>query len=243
MEVALRGVRKSDLKGSIAVTGFRGFGMVGYMTSKHLALALKADKIGYILIESMPPFVTIEEDGVGYPFEVYYLRKPKTLIIVNRAVPERDSIEEYTRGLAEWMGELDLKFSILVGGLSRDFMPPGDPHGYRWLKNRFYEGPLLEAPQLEYGLGVMGPLALLYMYLDYFEVPAAMVLPYSLVEGVDYDAVLLGVKVIADKMLEAEVSLADLEALARTQRAEIERMLRILEQERREEREAKGIYM
>jgi uncharacterized protein len=243
MEVVLRGVSRRDLRGSILVTGFRGFGMVGYMASKHLALALGASKVGYILADTMPPFIAVEEDGIGYPFDVYYSREAGATILVNRAVPEREVADEYSRFLAEWAKNVGFRFTVLLGGLSREFKPPGDEHGYRWLHNTFYEGPQLEAPKLEYGLGVMGPLALLYIYLDYYEVPSIMILPYSIVEGVDYDAALLGIKVVASKLLKVTLQLPELETLARTQRAEFERIIRLLEREEREEHESRGIYM
>lgn len=243
MEVVLRGADRRDLRGSILVTGFRGFGMVGYMASKHLALALGASKVGYIISEAMPPFIAIEEDGVGYPFDIYYSGEAKVTILVNRAVPEREVADEYTRFVAEWARNTGFKYVVLLGGLSREFKPPGDEYGYRWLHNSYYDGPQLEAPKLELGLGVMGPLALLYIYLDYYEVPAVMILPYSIVEGVDYDAALLGIKVVSSKLLKLTLQLPELETLARTQRAEFERILKLIEREEKEEHESRGMYM
>ncbi|MEM2224407.1 MAG: PAC2 family protein [Acidilobaceae archaeon] len=240
MKVVMRGISRGELSGTTLITGFRGFGMVGYMASKHLALALEARKIGYILVDLMPPFIAVEEDGLGYPFDIYYSDKAKSTIIVNRALPEREFIDYYTRSLARWASKIGFNYAILLGGLSRDFKPPNDPHGYRWLYNRHYKGPILEAPLLEIGLGVMGPLASLYMYLDYEKVPSIMILPYSMVEGVDYDASLLAVKIVSRKLLEVDVRLAELETLARTQKAEVERMISMIE---REERESKGIFM
>ena len=243
MEIVIRGIDRSGLKGSILVTGFRGFGMVGYMASKHLALALGASKIGYIISEVMPPFIAIEEDGIGYPFDIYYSREFKVTILVNRAVPEREVADEFTRTIAEWARNTGFRFVVLLGGLSKEFKPPGDEYGYRWLHNPYYDGPQLEAPKLEYGLGVMGPLALLYIYLDYYEVPTIMILPYSIVEGVDYDAALLGIKVVSTKLLKVTLQLPELEILARTQRAEFERIIKLIEREEREEHESRGIYM
>jgi uncharacterized protein len=243
LEVVLREVSRGDLRGSILVTGFRGFGMVGYMASKHLALALRASKVGYILSDSMPPFIAVEEDGVGYPFDIYYSREARTTILVNRAVPDRDVADEYTRFVAEWAKSIGFDFVVLLGGLSREFRPPGEEYGYRWLHNAFYDGPQLEAPKLEYGLGVMGPLALLYIYLDYYEVPTVMILPYSIVEGVDYEAALLGIKVVSSKLLRVTLQLPELETLARTQRAEFEKIIKLIEREEREEHESKGMYM
>lgn len=244
MKIVLKGVSRKELADSVLITGFRGFGMVGYMTSKYLALALKARKVGYVLTEFLPPFIVVEEDGIGYPFEIYYSDKARVTVLVNRALPEREFMDEYTFGIARWVSRVGFKYVTLVGGLSREFKSPNDTFGYRWAHNSRYNGPLLDAPQLEVGLGVMGPLALLYVYLDYVRAPAAMILPYSFVEGVDYDATLVGIKVISHNMLRLEVSPTELETMARLQRAEAERIIQMVEREaEKEDQESKGMFM
>jgi hypothetical protein len=48
---------------------------------------------------------------------------------------------------------------------------------------------------------------------------------------------------VASKLLKVTLQLPELETLARTQRAEFERIIRLLEREEREEHESRGIYM
>jgi len=242
------GVDEEELRGAVLVTGFRGFGMVGYLVSKYLALLLKAEKVGYILTSHTPPMILVEEDGTGFPFDIYLVREPvKTVIIVNRALPEREHMDEYVEGVARWARRIGVKYSVLTGGLSRDYRQDEEKHGYRYLANRFYRGPELEAPQMEEGLGVMGPLALLYIYMDYYGVPAVIVLPYSAVEEVDYAAAAVGVKLIAEKMLGVQVDVSKLEELAVKHREMVESIISLMmgEQEASEEekREGSGMYM
>jgi len=241
-------VDEEELRGAVLVTGFRGFGMVGYLVSKYLALLLKAEKVGYILTSQTPPMILVEEDGVGFPFDIYLVREPvRTIIIVNRALPEREKMDEYVEGVAEWASRIGVKYSVLTGGLSRDYKPEEEKYGYRYVANRFYQGPELEAPVMEEGLGVMGPLALLYVYMDYYKVPALIVLPYSTVEEVDYAAAAVGVKLIAEKMLGVEVDVSKLEELAAKHKEMIESILRLMMGEEggeeEEKKEGSGMYM
>ena len=234
---------KDETRGSVLITGFRGFGLVGYLVSKYMALSINAKKRGYILLhEAMPPLVMIEEDGVGYPFDIYHSREKRVTVVVNRALPERELQDEYVRGLARWISDMGFKYVILAGGLSREFRPRDERHEYRWLPNSYYKGPKPEAPLMETGLGVVGPLALLYIYLDYYQVPAIMVLPYAVAERVDYDAVLVGLRVITKDLLEVEVSLEELEKIAKLHRMELERIERLLE-EQEKGGEQGGIYI
>lgn len=237
MEVVLE-VSGSELRGSTAITGFRGFGMVGYLVSKHLALSMRAEKVGTILADSMPPVILVEEDGVGYPYDVYYSRERRALIVVNRSVPGTDAQDEYARFLSSWFRGLGVSRVILVGGLAREFRPEGEEHGYRWIRNKYYEGPLPRAPTMEYGLGVMGPLSLLYMHLERYKIPTIMILPYTVVEGVEFNSILLGVRVIAEELLSAKLDLKYLEGLVKAQKVEMEKVLSMVER-----RETGGIFM
>ncbi len=238
-------VDRRDLEGAVFVTGFRGFGMVGYLVSKYLALLLNARKIGYILTESMPPVVLIEDDGPGYPYDIYLVDDPKTLIVVNRALPEREHTDEYIWGLADWVSRIKPRVAVLVGGLRVEYKPEEEKFGYRHIENKFYSGPLLEAPKMEAGLGVMGPLALLYMHLDYQQVPAVIFLPYTTAEEADWQAAAFGVKFIAKKFLNAEVDVKTLEEMGIKQRELVEQLMKMLSEESKEKegKEKPGIYM
>ena len=239
-----------ELSEAIIVTGFRGFGMVGYLVSKHLALGLEARKIGYILTRPSPPFIIVEEDGVGMPFDVYYKEDPKTVIIVNRALPEKEIADEYVEALVKFAREINSKFMVLVGGLNKTFMYGEEEYGYRHKPNKYYQGPRLKAPEMETGLGVMGPLALLYIYTVHYKVPSIIVLPYSTVEEIDYNAALKGVRVVAGEILNVEIDTSLLEEYAEKWKVERERLMEMLgpmlsgrSEEEDESDRHKGIYM
>ena len=237
-------LKREEAEGGVLITGFRGFGLVGYLVSKHLALALKARKRGYILTPYMPPVILIEEDGVGYPFEIYFHDKRRIVIIVHRANPEREVQDDYVRTLADWASELGISLAVLVGGLSDEFKPPEERYGYRWISNRHYVGKRLEAPVMEVGLGVIGPLALLHIYLENRGIPSIMVLPYAAADRSDYDAVAVGLKVISREILGIEISTREVEKMAAQQREFIEYVRRSLEEQAGErDEEESGIYM
>ncbi len=234
-------VPEEELKGTVLVTGFPGFGRVGYVVPRYLASALSLSKVGYIITPRLPSMIVVEDDGVGFPFEIYGGKG--LVVVVNRAAP--DSVEQnaYARELASWAARVGVKFAILVGGLSRDYEPQDDKYGYRWLSNRLYEGPRLQAPTMEEGLGVVGPLALMHIYLEHFGVPAVMVLPYSAVDTVDYDAAVVGVKVIINDILKIEASVSELEKMAERQKEEMEKIVETLTQERGQGQGGTSIFM
>ncbi|MEB2836593.1 MAG: PAC2 family protein [Desulfurococcales archaeon] len=245
-EVVLR-VPRNLLEGSILVTGFRGFGMVGYLLTKYAAQALGARKAGFILPEGdIPPMIIIESDGPGFPYEIYYSEEPRVVFILNRAMPEREEWTAYTEALASFAAELGVKLAVLAGGLSRDYMPENEEYGYRWIGNSYYLklGGKLPAPQMEEGLGVMGPLATLYILMEYYEIPTLILLPYSMVEEVDYDAVLRGMKVLSE-ILGVELKAPALEEAAEKQKALLMKLAEMSEsgEESPRRRESGPFYM
>ena len=223
-------VDKKNFSGGVFVTGFPGFGRVGYMVPKYISLALEMKKVGYIMTRRMPPVILVEEDGVGLPFELY--SNGGTSVLVNRAIPEVAEQNSYASKISSFVKDAGFKYAVLIGGLSRDFMSDKEEYSYRWLSNRSYKGPMLKAPRMEKGLGVVGPLALLYIYLERLNVPTVMILPYSIVEGVDYDASFVGVKVVLKDLLEMEARIPELEQLAIKQKEEMDKIVRMLQSER-----------
>ncbi|GAB6148396.1 proteasome assembly chaperone family protein [Stetteria hydrogenophila] len=230
------------LEGSVLVTGFRGFGMVGYMASKYLAMGLRASKVGFIYSPFMEPVLLVEDDGIGFPHDVYYSEKGVT-VIVNRALPPAEGQGDLVELIADLAAEARVRLAILIGGLSKSYMPEGEEYGYRWLKNSYYTGPDLEAPMIHKGLGVVGPLALLFASLEMRGIPALMILPYSYVEEADYAAAKTALQVVS-KLLGVEIDLGSLERLIDQQREMIERVKQLVEAgEVERSRGEKGIYM
>ncbi len=241
VEVVLR-VPQENLKGTVLVTGFPGFGKIGYVVPRYLATALKLSKAGYVITSRMPSIVVMEDDGVGFPFEIYH--GSGLTVIVNRAVPDPRDQVAYCSELASLAARAGISYAILVGGLSREYEPSDEKYGYRWLRNSHYKGPALKAPLMDQGLGVVGPLALLHIFMEHYSVPSIMVLPYSSVTGVDYDSALVGAKVVLQEILGLPAPLAGLEQLAARQREELEKIVEVLSQEEEEKQRRGGtIFM
>lgn len=234
-------IPKERLKRSVLITGFRGYGLVGYLVSRYIALALKAKKIGYILTKNVPPGIVIEDEDVGFPFDIYFSEKDKFLIIVNRALPERKEWDDYTELIAEIASQIEVKYSILVGGLSRDFRPETEKYGYRWISNEYLREVKLDAPTMEEGLGIMGPLALLYIYMTYHKVPTLVLLPYSSIEEADYNATMKGVELISS-LTGVKIDLTILKKALEAQKVIMERMTEMVEEISKKEGE-KSFYM
>ena len=246
-EVYLEG-EISDYKGAALITGFRGFGMIGYNVTKYLALGLGARKVGFIVAPPMPPVVVVEEDGPGFPYEVYYSPRADALLVVNRALPEKEYADTYTRSLAELAVKVESRYTVLVGGLNANFRPEEDKHGYRHLKNKYYSGPELSAPEMEEDLGVVGPLALVFIYATLLEIPSVVVLPYAVADQIDIDGARRGIEVISEEILGVSVNMKPLEEYAKKLAAEKEKILQMIapmlkEREKEEAEEKRGMYM
>jgi uncharacterized protein len=78
--------------------------------------------------------------------------------------------------------------------------------------------------------------------LEKLKIPTIMVLPYSIVEGVDYDAAFVGVKAILKSLLKMEAAVPELEQLAVKQREEIDKIVKMLQSETQKEGPS-NIYM
>jgi len=222
-------------KGSVLVAGFPGFGRVGHVIPRYLASALSLNKVGYVLTPKLPSMIVMEDDGIGFPFELYAGKG--VVSVVNRAVPEPADQNAYCNELALWASQVGVRMAVLVGGLSREYEQQDEKYGYRWLHNSLYSDPKLSAPLMEEGLGVVGPLALLHIYLEHYGVPSVMILPYSAVEAVDYDAALVGMKVIVNEVLGIQASMEELEKLAEKQKEELEKITELLASQAREGRQ------
>jgi len=53
------------------ITGFKGYGLVGYLATLYLAQELGCRRSGVVLTRYMPEAVTVDEQGLVPPFELY----------------------------------------------------------------------------------------------------------------------------------------------------------------------------
>uniref|UniRef100_A0A7J3Y0K0 Proteasome assembly chaperone family protein n=1 Tax=Thermogladius calderae TaxID=1200300 RepID=A0A7J3Y0K0_9CREN len=242
--VLLEKVSDKDLEDSIFITGFQGFGMVGYLTSRHLVLELKLKRIGFIRTRYYPETtIYTKETGVVYPFELYYgvVEGKKLLVLINNGTPNVRERTDYAELVAKWVKEKKVSKTILVGGLDPSLKESEDEK-YRWVPIGGYQE-RLNAKLLE-SRHIIGPLALLMIFMDAYKVPGVALFSYTELYRPDPRASAVAVEVISDllgfkidttRLLEEAKIIESIEA-------ERERMLKSVEME---EAEKKGhpIYL
>ncbi len=224
----------SKLKNSIFITGYAGFGLVGYLASRHIAYKLDMQRIGFIETKYMPETTFyIRKYGIIYPFELYYkeINKLKIIVLVNHSIPDTRERTIYVKTICKWVSDVGVKEAILIGGL--DPAIKEDPsEKYRWIPirdtNRELEAPLLEERY------VVGPLALTMMYLNAYRVPGVVLLSYAEPYRPDPRATAVVVSEIA-KILGINIDVSDLyeeaKAMERIESKREELLTKIYEQE------------
>lgn len=158
-----------DLKpGATFICGFHGLGEVGFLSTAHLTRALKTELVGYIKSDMLPLFVSMENERLVLPFELYY-HEPKNLIfLVPRFQPHQSDQWNFIDRLAEWIVENKFAETILLGGLDASFKEEDDSDDIRCVPTSKYSDPKTKwnVPILEEGLFVAGPLALFLAELE-----------------------------------------------------------------------------
>ncbi len=174
------GISRDQLRGSVFITGYTGFGLVGYLASRHIAYKLDMVRIGFIETRYMPETTFyISKYGIIYPFELYFKEVDnglKLVVLVNHTIPDTRERALYVKTVSKWVRDIGVCKAILIGGLDPAIRErPSEK--YRWIPiGGFNEK--LSAPILEERY-VVGPLALTMMYLNAYKVPGVVLLSYA----------------------------------------------------------------
>ncbi len=235
--VLKNGVEQKDLKGSVLITGFQGFGYTGYIATRHLKDRLKADNIGYIVTKSMIDLVLVERDHISLPYSIYMHDRSgdKLLILVNHAIPERSELYHYATALIKWVRETGIRELVLIGGLDRRSREM-DPEELRVLTLGGYSREI-PAKRLEKDIYIAGPLAMLVALSELNNVPALVVLPYSETSRPDPRAAAIAIELI-NKLYRLDVEVESLyedERIIREELEKIERYKRAAVERKRDE--------
>ncbi|MET1128202.1 MAG: PAC2 family protein [Thermoproteota archaeon] len=224
IEVYLKeGVEDYDL----FVTGFKGFGAVGYIASLHIVEALSCPIAGYIFTRYTPELATPDHSGgIAGPFVLYACSSEgaRMLVLVNHDLPapqERTRFAHAVVGLAKKLG---VREAVFIGGFDARFREGEEP--LRWLATSGYSRKV-DAPRMSRGLYVIGPLALLLLAAEAEKYPAAAILPYAEAERPDPRAAAVAVDQI-NKIYGTDIPVVPLLEEAR----KIEEM--VIEMERRQ---------
>jgi uncharacterized protein len=168
-----------DIAGSeFFVTGFKGYGAVGYIATLHMAEAAECKQAGFIVTRYMPEAITPGKQGLIAPFMLYKCENngKKFLVLVNSDIPLPQERTRFAEAIIRFLGKNNIPESVLVGGFDARFKE-GEER-FRWVATRAYKRKL-EAPRMGEGLYVIGPLALLLLFAEIYSHPAVAILPYT----------------------------------------------------------------
>ena len=171
-----------DLRERILITGFHGLGGIGHLTVRYLVeSALKqnvAKKVGYIVGQTMPPFVEVLADGeFGVPYEFFEIGDAILLLIRLQPFLEEQALlaDELTRIALE----NKMQAIILLGGIDITAFPEGKDAPIVYVANRAFKDKII--PSIENwdikvaprGILVTGGVALFLAYATHRNIPAA----------------------------------------------------------------------
>jgi len=206
--VIRRKVDSGALKNSILITGFRGFGLVGYLSVKHLRDKLKPELVGYVVSDRMSDVVYMSEGKIALPHEIYFYSndKVKIILLLNNALPPSSLSLPFARYILTRAKKYGVKECVFIGGLNRSFNIEGDDA--RFLVNSYYSKPI-PGKILESELPVAGPLASMIIYSELLKIPALTILPYTDPMRPDPRAAAVAIEKI-NKILNINVDVSDL---------------------------------
>lgn len=227
-----KGVRifySSDvLESEFFVTGFKGYGAVGYISTLHLVEALNCRVSGFIVTRYMPEAVTPgKEGGVVTPYTLYACESGgrRFSVLVNSDIPLPQERTRFAEAIIKFLVK-GIPEAVLVGGFDSRFREGGET--FRWVSTRSYRR-RIDAPRMDEGLYVIGPLALLLMFAEIYSYPAIAILPYTEAARPDPRAAAEAIRVIG-RLYGVEVDVSKLLEQAK----KIEEMIVKLEAQQRE---------
>ncbi|HDI02302.1 MAG TPA: hypothetical protein ENF93_01510, partial [Ignisphaera sp.] len=127
------------------VTGFPGFGAVGYLATKYLVDKLHLQRVGYIDTPIIPDFTSLEDYGLSLPHEIFYgeINNKSVIVILNRINPLKSYLNSYVKSVLKLISTYKIKEAFLIGGMDSRFREGKEE--YRWLKTS-HSSRTLDAP-------------------------------------------------------------------------------------------------
>ncbi len=165
-----------SFEGCTLITGWHGVGESGFIAVSHMVDALAARRVGYIVSQYIPPFVSIKDGRISLPFEVYM--KDNIVLIVPIFEPYKYEYKAFAESIVDWASSCKISRCIMVGGLDNRLK---HDHELKVVPTRAYlnEFGNHDCELLEEGLFITNMLALLLMFFDIRGFPAISILPYA----------------------------------------------------------------
>jgi len=174
IEIILK--RKVELEGKIFITGFHGIGYAGYIAVNHIIESTNAELLGYVTTEQYPPIVSLDENRVLTPYELFMYKD--FILFLPRFQPPPSEQNDLMRILTEWTVKNRFLEAILIGGLDSK-LKAGEEKLRVVPTSQFKMNNKLELKKLDRNLYVVGPLAILLAYYEIKDFPAIALLPYA----------------------------------------------------------------
>lgn len=191
------------------VSGFHGYGDVGFLATKYLVTKLNMDLIGYIDTSTVPDITSVEDYGFSLPHEIFYKDvddKRSLIVLLNRLNPERKYMRSFVNEVLTLIKNLGVTEVILIGGL--DIRLKEGNEEFKWLKTPV-SMKTLNAPYFTKGYYIIGPLASLLITFHQNNIPALVILPYTQPETIDHRATAVAINVLTS-IIGIEIDIGEL---------------------------------
>ncbi|NHJ41044.1 MAG: proteasome assembly chaperone family protein [Asgard group archaeon] len=177
MTIVMKIDGNQNFKDNILITGFHGIGTTGFIATKYIVNELNALKIGTILSEYQPPFITTRNGKISLPFELFKYKN--IVLLVPQFQPYRNEHKAFAEKIVNWTIQSKFSKVILIGGLDSRLKKNENDILRIIATSSFLEGNIIDHSILEDGLFVTGPLALILTYYEVNNFPAIALLPYA----------------------------------------------------------------
>src|SRR5579863_2716613 len=126
--------RDESLQGAMMVVGFPTHGLVGSVAASYLVHTLDMTSVAYMVSESFPPTVIMEEGVVSAPVRMYASKLvcgpdrscQQLVVAISDIQPPAELLNRMAQALLDWAAEKGIKLVIAVEGQPVDDEVRGD---------------------------------------------------------------------------------------------------------------------
>lgn len=232
---------EENISGCTLISGFYGIGKVGFIAVNHMVQTLKAKLIGYIVTDFLPPFLSVKEERLVLPFEIYRF---EDIILINAYFePYKLEHRSFAQEVVKWSTENDLSQIVLIGGLDSRLRVEDDILAKAVYSTSYKSlNPDTKLDVMDEGLFITGPMALILMYSEINQYPAIGIMPYAERSRPDPIAASHAVEIIND-LLGLDCGIDELIQEAESIENEIQTMEGVLEENREEDDRNRGMFL
>jgi len=161
----------------LLITGFKGIGQVGYLSIRYILDHLDHIKrIGIFESIYLPPVISVEEDYLSYPVEIYEF-EDKFLLLKADELPVDSRGSYIIRKIIDELKSMEINKIISIGGLVST-LKEGEGDKVRVVYNSFWKEKL-KYPYTQKNVKIYGPLANILFYTELKKIPAMALLAYA----------------------------------------------------------------